>query len=511
MKTILYLLLLISLNVMYGCQEFLEEDTRGIINPSNFYTSDEEAILAVNGLYKGFVGDGGFGLGDLYSYWAGIQFWTVYGTDEVGPTRQQGLVEPIQNYTLTESNYGNARNVWQSLYRIVGDANSVITNVTDNPNISSEIQGRVSGEAIFLRSFAYYHLTNIWGAVPYYNEDLPLNEVAQLGRTEASIVRQNVINDLNNVENEELLPSSYEANDVGRATVWAAKMLKAKMMIWQEDWQGALEETTEIISNSPHRLLDNYADVFNLNAANPFHDEVIWGLDYSKDVNNNTTSRTDAFNPRIRDEPADSEERGAIVAALAARNEEFNGFGLTAALPSFAEEFPTDDLRRPLNVVGEYLGFKLTFNYLPKHWNLDFINSPRVNHGELYIIFRLADTYLMAAEAANELGDASAYQYINRVRERAYEPDQPYAGLGQAEFRQALQDERKWELASEGFRRYDLIRWGILVETVQNATYLSFNGPENIKPIHVKAPIPEEEIILNPNLLELDPTNNGYR
>lgn len=192
-------------------------------------------------------------------------------------------------------------------------------------------------------------------------------------------------------------------------------------------------------------------------------------------------------------------------------NEEFNGFGLTVAMPSFAEQFPLDDLRRPLNVADEYLGYQLKFNYLPKHWNLDFINSPRTNHGEMYIIFRLADTYLMAAEAANELNNSSAYQYINRVRERAYEPSQPYADLGQAEFRKALQDERKWELASEGFRRYDLIRWEILVETVQNATYLSFNGPENIKPIHVKLPIPEEEIILNPKLLEFDPTNNGYR
>ena len=282
-------------------------------------------------------------------------------------------------------------------------------------------------------------------------------------------------------------------------------------MMWEQDWQGALAETTDIINNSPHRLLDNYADVFDLNNSTPFHDEVIWGIDFLSDVPGNTTNRTDAFNPRIRDEPADSEERNALIADLGARNEEFNGFGLTVGLPSFAEEFPMDDLRRPLNVANEYLGYELKFNYLPKHWNLDFINSPRGNHGELHIIFRLADTYLMAAEAANELGNAAAFEYLNRVRERAYEPDQPYAGLSQEAFRQALYDERKWELASEGYRRYDLIRWGILVETVQNATYLAFNGPENIRPIHVKAPIPEEELVLNPALLEFDPTNNGYR
>lgn len=506
MNKILYSLLIVCLFGISACEEFLQEETRGIISPADFYTSDEEAILAVNGLYSGFRAY------DLYQFWAGIQFWTIYGADEVGPNRQQGLVEPIQNYTLTESNYGNARAVWQSLYRVVGDANSVIANISDNPNISEDVRSRVIGEALFLRSFAYYHLTNIWGSVPYYEEDLPLNEVAVLGRTDVSTVRQNVINTLNRIEAEGLLPSSYTGSDVGRATLWAAKMLKAKIMLWEKDWQGALKETTDIINNSPHRLLDNYADVFNLNADNPFHDEVIWGLDFAKDVPGNATTRTDAFNPRIRDEPANSEERNALIEALTERGEEFNGFGLTVCLPSFAESFPQDDLRRPLNVANEYLGYELKYHYMPKHWNLNFIASPRGNHGELNIIFRLADVYLMAAEAENELnGPAAAYQYINRVRERAHEPDQPYAGLSQQAFREALYDERKWELAAEGFRRYDLIRWGILVETVRNATYLSFNGPENIKPIHVKAPIPEEELILNPALLEADPTNNGYR
>ncbi|MEM9834562.1 MAG: RagB/SusD family nutrient uptake outer membrane protein [Bacteroidota bacterium] len=168
-------------------------------------------------------------------------------------------------------------------------------------------------------------------------------------------------------------------------------------------------------------------------------------------------------------------------------------------------------MRQPINMLTEYLSYEIDNTYMPKGWNLDNVNSPRTNHGELYIVFRLADTYLMAAEAANELNDPVAFTYINAVRQRAYEPDRPYIGLSQENFRQALRDERWWGLAEEGFRRYDLIRWGILVETVQNSEYPVFNGPDNISPVHIKAPIPQEEIILNPNLLEFDPTNNGYR
>tara|TARA_S200000501_G_C20315228_1_gene521991 strand:- start:181 stop:540 length:360 start_codon:yes stop_codon:yes gene_type:complete len=119
----------------------------------------------------------------------------------------------------------------------------------------------------------------------------------------------------------------------------------------------------------------------------------------------------------------------------------------------------------------------------------------------------------MAAESENELnGPANAYQYVNKVRERAFEPDKPWSGKTQVTFRTSMYDERKWELCAEQHRRVDLIRWGILLETVKNTTYRKWNnGPTNIKAKHVKYPIPLNEILRNPKLLESDPTNNGYR
>jgi len=84
-------------------------------------------------------------------------------------------------------------------------------------------------------------------------------------------------------------------------------------------------------------------------------------------------------------------------------------------------------------------------------------------------------------------------------------------GLSQQEFREAIYDERKWELAGEGHRRLDLIRWGILLDVVQNTEYRVYEPAANIQPFHVLLPIPPEEFNLNPALLESDPTNNGYR
>jgi hypothetical protein len=307
---------------------------------------------------------------------------------------------------------------------------------------------------------------------------------------------------------QDLLPDSYSASELGRASKWTAATVMVKIYLIQKNWQAARDKAVEIINNSPHSLLDNYADVFAPN--NEYNDEVIWAIDFAKDIEPDDWS--DHFNPRIRDEPKNGDERPALEAALGTRNEGFTGYGLTIPLPDFVNEFPVDDLRRSSNIIENYLGFELNFPYMPKMWNLDQINSPRGNHGDNKIIFRLADVYLMAAEAENELnGPANAYQYINEVRKRAYEPDKPLSGLSQQQFREAIYDERRWELGGEGHRRMDLIRWGILLDVVKNTEYRVYNPAPNIQPHHVLLPIPVEELRLNPALLESDPTNNGYR
>ncbi len=497
MKRIILILLALTFT---SCEEFLSEDVRGVISPNNFYNSDQEAIQAANGLYLGL------NTGDLYDNWQGISAYMYFGTDEVMPNRIFGGLAQIMNYDLTETNYGNAYGIWQDFYKVIGDANSVLANVKDNAKISKPTQDRVLGEAYFLRALAYYHLTSLWGGVPFYLDELSLAEVGSLGRTDVAEIRNQMIADLKTAE--AILPAEYSAAETGHATKWAAKFLRTRYHLWQKDWPAALEASKDIINNSQHKLMTTYEAVFDVN--NQFNDEAIFGIDFLNGVDGQTI--TDSFNPRLRDEPRNSAQRGAFAAALTARGEEFNGFGLAVPINDLIKKFPKDDLRRPLNIMDKYLGYDLTFSYFKKRTNFDFVQSPRGNHGEWWITMRLAQVYLMAAEAANEAGNAAeAYQYINRIRERAYSPAQPLTGLTQTTLRKAIQDEYKWELAGEGERRYDLIRWGILVETIKNTDFGIHEGDKNIQTHMVKLPIPAEEIVLNPKLLESDPTNNGYR
>jgi hypothetical protein len=502
MKNYLIKIFTIALVLFIGssCEDFLAEDPRDILSPDHFFNSDVEAKAAVNGLYAPLYD------GSIYGSY-GISRFYVYGTDEIEPSREGGgALSDINNYILSEGRDAGARGAWIELYKIIQDANILISRITGNDNLSDAGRDQYLGEALFLRALAYYHLTNMFGNVPYYRDNLPLEEVQVLGRFDRDQIRDDMTEDLQQAQ--DLLPSDYPDSELGRPTKWAAATLMTKIFLIREKWQQARDKAVEIIDNSPHRLLDDYADVFDPN--NLFNDENIFQIVFVKDLN--PTITTDLFSPRIRDEPKNSSDKNALRAALDERNEGFTGYGLAIPKCGFVDEFPMDDLRRPMNIVENYLGFDLNHPYMPKKWNLDQINSPRQNHGEDYVVFRLADVYLMAAEAENELnGPAGAYQYINKVRERAYDPDQPLSGLSQQGFREAIYDERKWELAGEGHRRMDLIRWGILLDVIKNTRHCAYDPASNIQPHHVLFPVPEEELQLNPALLESDPTNNGYR
>lgn len=500
-----YIIILVIGTILIGCDSYLEEEPKAITSPDTFFNTIEEFELANVGLYETWQQNYLHGNIGLYRF-------TENGADIVGPNRNFGQVEPYMSYSLSESNINaisqgaGAPLTWQGLYSIILNSNTILSKLELNDVISQANKDVIEAETLFHRAYAYYYLTNLWGDVPYYRKNLPISEIQVLPRTDKKTIRDEILVDLQKAQVS--LPSSISSDNFGKVSKWVAATVMVKIYLIQNKWQQARDKSLEIINDSPHKLLDEYASVFRLN--NEYNEEIIWSIDFAKDVNGNNW--VDHFTPRIRDEPKESTKKAELAAALTARNEGFTGYGLAIALPDFVKKFPLDDLRRASNITTEYLGYELNFAYIPKRWNLDQINSPRGNHADNKMIFRLADVYLMAAEAENELnGPTSAYQYINKVRERAFEPDQPLSGLSKEDFRLAMYDERKWELAAEGQRRMDLIRWGILLDVVKTTEYRVYDPAPNIKPHHVLLPIPTEEFILNPALLESDPTNNGYR
>jgi len=499
---------LASILMFISCDNsYLEEDFRSGITSDNFFNNDEEAQLAVNGLYQI--------LHNRYMYESrGFDLYYTWGADIVGPSRNAW--SGVHNYAMAEG-VDDGIATWIPLYELARNTAFSLANIEGNEKLSEAARNQAVGEILFLRALCYYHLTNIWGDVPYFRELPSPTELSTIGRTPIAQIRTDMKEDLARAIS--LLPASYSGSDLGRATKWAAAMLKAKFHMMDEEWAEMKTECDFIINNSPHKLLDNFADVFDQSdPANQYNLEHIFVVDFTSDAvsgTNGTTIRTTTYNPRLRDEPKNRDEKDALIARMEENNDGMTGYGWSVVLPEFAkqENWQVGDLRYDASIATHYDEFELKFPYFRKNWNLDQINSLRENHSENWIVFRMADVYLMAAEAENEMnGPGSAYTYVNRVRERAFEPDQPWGGMSQEEFRLAMYDERKFELCAEGHRRLDLIRWGILVDVVRNTVHRSWNNPAaNIQPRNVLRPIPLDEILLNPALLDSDPTNNGYR
>jgi len=522
MKTKNILLYIFVVFSFFGCEKFLEEDPRAIVAPETFFASDNDARQAIQGTYAILKNNSIYGQ-------VGLDHFYDNGADIIEPNRPANFVQPIGAYTLDEAladvsvQKMSVSDTWKDLYRVVFNANFIIDRVTDNEAILEEVRTEVIAEATFLRALSYWHITNLWSDAPYYTEALSLEEVGSLGRTDEAVIIDGVLADLQFAQAN--LPDSYADDQRGRASKWAAAIIEAKIYMKQQNWQAGLSKCLQIINESPHTLLPTYAEVFD--PLNEYNAEIIWSLDFARDINSqfdpafpgrsfagNNSWRPSMFNPRLRDEPKNSDERGALRDSLSSLGQAFNGTGLQVASKDFAEKFPLNDLRRPLNIVDNYLGFELNFPYMPKFWNLDLETSPRFNHEDNRMVFRMGDVYLMAAECENEVnGPGNAYQYIHAIRQRAYETQAEWelVGLSQQEFREAIYDERKWELAAEAHRRYDLIRWGILLDVVQNLEYRFWEPNVNIRPYHVLLPIPLRELEQNPALLESDPTNNGYR
>ncbi len=159
------------------------------------------------------------------------------------------------------------------------------------------------------------------------------------------------------------------------------------------------------------------------------------------------------------------------------------------------------DVRKELYLTGDYTtpaGVKVKVDRPHINKYVDPSGTEN-NNSNNWPYLRYADVLLMYAEAQNELGNAQeAATYLNQVRNRAKLPNTPAAT--QAELRQAIEKERRLELAFEGHRWFDLVRTGKLVTTMRA------KGKTGIQEYHVLYPVPQRERDVNPSLTQ----NDGY-
>jgi len=441
-----------------GCEKFVEpDDPIGKIPQSAVFEDEATATAAVMTLYGSLRDNvmltGGFnGMNVLMGFYADeLDYYGMPGQSS----------EAFYNHQIVASET-SVKSLWNGAYNLIYMCNSAIEGIEASQNLTSEVKDRLQGEALFIRAITHFYLVNLFGDIPYITTtDYLINK--EVSRMPAETVYENILNDLQ--EAKTMLTDEYVSRERIRANKYAVSALLSRVYLYLQRWQDAEEESTILISAST---------VFALEG------------DLSEEFLKESSSAILQLKPR--NEGENTWEASVFLFT--------SGPPLNMALrPAFVEAFDPGDLRKE-NWIKEIPGGS-------EIWYAPYKYRQMENSGvtlEYSIVLRLAEQYLIRAEARAHTGDLpGAREDINVIRSRAGLPDTPAST--EAEILQAVSDERRLELFTEqGHRWFDLKRSGTAGEILASVK-------PNWEPTDVLLPVPEAELLLNPNLL---PQNPGY-
>jgi starch-binding outer membrane protein, SusD/RagB family len=433
-----------------SCKKFVEIDPpRTDLIKSTVFTSDATANAAVLDIFYGMMRSG-FASGASRS----ISLLASYSSDEQIEYSVGGnfTTEYYKN-SLTPKNDAN-NSSWNTLYSWIYKANAILEGLESSSGITEKLKKQLEGEAKFIRAFCHFYLVNLWGDVPLVlTTNYQLNSTA--GRTPAVRVNEQIINDLKDARELLVDDYSYSNNERTRPNKWTATALLARVYLYTEDWINAENESTGIIDNSStYSIVPALTEVFYRNSP-----EAIWQFQSSPSANN--------F-------PND------ILTFYA-----FSAPPTWGSLrPELVNDFESGDLRKT-NWIKSIDGGGNTYFFAAKYQSFTPLK-------EYSTIFRLAEQYLIRAEARAQQNNITAAQAdINFIRNRA--------NLGnttandKASLLTAIEKERRFELFTEwGHRWLDLKRWN-----KADAVLQSLKAPD-WQPNDVFYPIPEYQVLNSP-------------
>ena len=522
MKSSNYLFILLALGGVFSCAQ-LKEDPKSFISSTQFYKTEADALEAVNACYYWLNnGDASTPGGATAQTPYNVLFSTGMEmmTDDINPG--PGATNPdVRSQAVLQHNSAGLRvlQIWQFSYAAIRTANIAIAKIPQIPfpGKDTTLRNRYVAEAKVNRALWYFNLVRLYGDVPLILEDQDVydNSAIQVARTPAAQVYAQIEADL--IAASKVLPSSYGAADVGRATSGAAKAILSKVYLTEQKYTQSDSLASAIITSGQYSLIPNYAHVFLPAYKNGT--EHIFSAQFKSNSqgqgNGNAPRGARTGVPGLTASYADQlvyythngdpffsvyklYQKGDLRRASASAANSWGG--------AFATKFLGTDgkLYSTLNAPGD------TVPYLNKYWDPS-VGAQLSESSANVPIIRYAEVLLIAAEADNEANggpSANAYNYINQVRTRAGIPNLT-PGLNQVQFRDSVYLERRLELVWEWQRWFDLIRekgdpnsgfidanGGLLLPSLQLV------GKNSVALKHYLYPIPLQEINLNPKLTQ---------
>jgi hypothetical protein len=440
------------------------------ISTSQVFSSDIEATAAIEGVYFNMINQG-----TPEIFCGGMTIYGGASADEFLFFNQGfSLYEQFQNNELLSNNGVVVTDFWQNAYSTIYGCNSIIEGLTNPSPVHDSVKNELIGEAKFVRAFSYFYLVNLFGTPPLVTT-INYNKTDLLPNSSADSIYALILSDLKDAQSRVATDYSVAKGQRIIPNKWAVTALLARVYLYLGDMNDAFAQASAVIQQSGLYSLVGLDTVFKINS-----NEAIWQLQQN-----------------ILTPPYNATIEGNMLIPGTNSSQPF--VYLTSELLNAFE--PGDNRKSEwldsTNYAGQAYYYPFKYQIGPTK------ESPTAGYTEYYMVLRLAEQYLIRAEAeANGAGGGigAAILDIDTIRNRAGLAD--YSGSQVPDsVHYAIEHERQIELFAEwGHRWFDLKRWNIASQI------LSMNKGISVSNDALLFPIPFSELTLDPNLQQ----NVGY-
>ena len=517
----LFLLLTVTFTM---CKRELELKPLGELTEQTFYQTEADFEAASLSPYSTML--------TYYFDQAGSGWYqSVLWPDDDVTVRSNGN-DDVEDFNWLPGN-GNFTSIWQTSYKGVQRANVILEQLPLAQKFADPTKkARFEGEAKFMRAYFNFILAVNWGTPPILSTNVKSIEDARLPNSKPGDIWNLIVSDLTTAKQN--LPATWNAANTGRATSGAASGLLGRVLLYRAQWETKPElytaadaEFTSIIASARYSLRSDFAENFAL--ANENNTESLFEIQFAFGRDNNWFPNEDGGGSGTGRYIM---WRAACEQGQCADGANAVGYGLMHVVKPLQDAFEPNDPRRIQTIFREGDPFPSSATPLfkaawsvtgstPSKYILKDKSGVEVTGWQPNMgtnnerVLRYADILLMSAECkilGSSQNLAAAAGLINQVRRRANPTgiilaDRPANATKDQMFRFLMQ-ERRVELALEGHRYNDLVRWhraGLInIKTGIDFGRTPANNNWNVR--NLLKPIPQRELDLNTNLKQ----NTGY-
>ncbi|SHM69027.1 SusD family protein [Chitinophaga jiangningensis] len=468
------LLIFIAAGMLASCgKDFLETAPKDRKTIEAFYKTPKDAFEALVAAYSMLNVDG----------YGNIWLSSTIASDEAfggGGNADNGWLQWDKSIPRNDLN----AEAWNKYYTAIYRCNIFLQNIgsVDFKN-DTATRDRYIGEAKFLRAYYYFDLARMFGNVPLITKPLQPGDYYIPQATPDSVYTQ-IATDLK--EAIALLPatqfSAIPSGEYGRATKWAAEALLGRVFLYYTGYYGkqsigavtskadALSAVEDVINNSGHGLVSKFNNLFRASATTN---------EYAGQNNQEGVFTIQYTYLGLGDQNQQNGNRVQVMIGIRSQvlGPYYKGWGAATVNPKLYDAYAPGDTRRSASIISiDAEGYSSQYVVGDQAQNTNFfikkytpVNDKKPedlggnfqwDNYDNYVAIRFADVLLMGAELQLGTNNAKAQQYLDQVRDRAFQDQLHRVVLTSKD---QIMTERRFELALEGQRYWDLLRQGVSV------------------------------------------------